>query len=35
MDRLIKAMNKYLSDAKKKVLKLVVFKQWFDMIAAL
>ncbi len=34
MDRLIKAMNKYLSEAKKKVLKLVVSKQWFDMIAA-
>lgn len=27
-------MNKYLSEAKKKVLKLVVSKQWFDMIAA-
>nr|DAL27079.1 MAG TPA_asm: hypothetical protein [Caudoviricetes sp.] len=34
MDRLIKAMDKYLSEAKKKVLNLVVSKQWFDMIAA-
>lgn len=30
MDRLAKAMDKYLSEAKKKVLKLVVSKQWFD-----
>ena len=34
MDRLTKAMDKYLSEAKKKVLKLVVSKQWFDMIVA-
>lgn len=34
MDRLVKAMDKYLSEAKKKVLKLVVSKQWFDMIAS-
>ncbi len=34
MDRLTKAMDKHLTDAKKKVLKLVVSKQWFDMIAA-
>lgn len=27
-------MDKYLSEAKKKVLKLVVSKQWFDMIAS-
>lgn len=27
-------MDKYLSDAKKNVLNLVVSKQWFDMIAA-
>ena len=27
-------MDKYLSEAKKKVLKLVVSKQWFDMIVA-
>lgn len=27
-------MDKYLFEAKKKVLKLVVSKQWFDMIAA-
>lgn len=34
MKRLTKAMDKYLSEAKKKVLKLVVSKQWFDMIAS-
>ena len=34
MERLTKAMDKHLTDAKKKVLKLVVSKQWFDMIAA-
>lgn len=34
MDRQTKAMDKHLTDAKKKVLKLVVSKQWFDMIAA-
>lgn len=33
MDRLTKAMDKYLSDAKTNVLNLVVSKQWFDMIA--
>lgn len=33
MERLIKAMNKYLSDAKKKVLTLTVCKEWFDMIS--
>lgn len=33
MDRLIKAMNKYLADAKKKVLPLTISKEWFDMIA--
>lgn len=30
MDRLTKAMNKYLFDAKKNVLNLVISKQWFD-----
>lgn len=34
MDRLTKAIDKYLTEAKKKVLKLVVSKQWFDMIAS-
>ena len=34
MDRLAKAMDKYLSEAKKNVLNLVVSKQWFDMIAS-
>lgn len=34
MERLIKAMDKYLSEAKKKVITLTVSKQWFDMIAA-
>ena len=34
MDRLIKVMNKYLSEAKKDVLNLVVSKEWFDMIMA-
>lgn len=33
MDRLTKAMDKYLSDAKKKVLPLTISKEWFDMIA--
>ena len=33
MDRLVKAMNKYLSDAKKKVLPLTISKEWFYMIA--
>lgn len=34
MDRLTKAMDKYLFEAKKNVLNLVVSKQWFGMIAA-
>lgn len=34
MDRLIKIMDKYLSGAKKKVLTLIVNKQWFDMIVS-
>lgn len=34
MDRLTKVMDKYLKEAKKNVLNLVVSKQWFDMIAA-
>lgn len=34
MERLTKAMDKYLSEAKKKVLTLTVSKQWFDMIVA-
>ncbi len=34
MERLTKAMDKYLSEAKKNVLTLTVSKQWFDMIAA-
>ena len=34
MDRLTKAMDKYLSDAKKKVLNLVVSKQWFEKIVS-
>ena len=34
MERLTKAMDKYLSEAKKNVLNLVVSKHWFDMIAA-
>ena len=34
MERLTKAMNKYLSDAKKKVLTLTVSKEWFDMVVA-
>ena len=33
MDRLVKAMNKYLSDANKKVLPLTISKEWFYMIA--
>ena len=33
MDRLTKAMDKYFSDAKKKVLPLTISKEWFDMIA--
>lgn len=34
MERLTKAMDKYLSEAKKNVLDLVVSKQWFDMIVS-
>lgn len=34
MDRLTKAMDKYLSDAKKEVLILTVCKEWFDMIVS-
>lgn len=34
MERLIKVMDKYLSDAKKKVLTLTVCKKWFDMIVS-
>lgn len=34
MGRLTKAMDKYLSDAKKKVLAVTISKHWFDMIAA-
>lgn len=34
MDRLVKAMDKYLSEAKKNVLNLVVSKQWFDKIVS-
>ena len=33
MGRLTKAMDKYLSDAKKKVLPLTISKEWFYMIA--
>ena len=34
MERLTKVMDKYLSEAKKKVLTLTVSKQWFDMIVS-
>ena len=34
MERLTKAMDKYLSEAKKKVLTLTVSKEWFDMIVS-
>lgn len=34
MERLTKAIDKYLSEAKKNVLNLVVSKQWFDMIVS-
>lgn len=34
MERLTKAMDKYLSEPKKNVLNLVVSKQWFDMIVS-
>ena len=33
MERLIKAMDKYLTDAKKQVLTLTVSKEWFDMVS--
>ena len=33
MERLIKVMDKYLSDVKKHVLTLTVSKEWFDMIS--
>ena len=33
MERLIKVMDKYLSDAKKEVLTLTVDREWFDMIS--
>ena len=32
MERLTKVMDKYLSEAEKKVLTLAVSKEWFDMI---
>ena len=34
MDRLIKVMDKYLSEAMKDTLTLVVSKEWFDMIVS-
>lgn len=34
MDRQIKIMDKYLSVRRKRVLPLIVSKQWFDMIVA-
>lgn len=34
MERLTKVMDKYLSEAKKKVLSLTVSKEWFDMIVS-
>lgn len=34
MERLTKAIDKYLSEAKKNVLNLVVSKQWFEMIVS-
>lgn len=34
MERLTKAMDKYLSEAKKNVLTLVVSKQWFEKIVS-
>lgn len=33
MERLIKVMDKYLSDSKKEVLTLTVDREWFDMIS--
>lgn len=34
MERLTKAMDKYLSEAKKKVLTLTVSKEWYEMIVS-
>lgn len=34
MERLTKVMDKYLSEAKKKVLTLAVSKEWFDIIVS-
>lgn len=34
MERLTKVMDKYLSEAKKKVLTLAVSKEWFNMIVS-
>lgn len=34
MERLIKVMDKYFSEAKKKVLTLTVSRQWYDMIVS-
>lgn len=34
MEKLTKAMDKYLNEAKKKVLTLTVSKEWFDMIVS-
>ena len=34
MDRLTKAMDKYLSDANKKVLTLTISKEWYELIVA-
>ena len=34
MGRLIKAMDKYLSEAKKKVLTLTISKEWYELIVA-
>lgn len=34
MERLTKVMDKYLSEAKKKVLTITVSKEWFDMIVS-
>ena len=34
MDRLIKVMDKYLFDAKKKVLTLTISKEWYELIVA-
>ena len=34
MDRLIKVMDKYLSEAKKKVLTLTISKEWYELIVA-